>query len=282
LRVEISEPEDADSVVAEILDSKHHVLSRGIGFRPWEAARGLWVVLVGVTDDTSRGSYVLSLTIKAGPRSAVQLTSVSVNGRKFHFERVAMTHSLEELQTSEDPRKVTEARELIHVLLTPHPDAVFETGTIRNPFPDARRTSGYGDRRKYVFPDGTSDYSVHEGLDLAEPEGTPVAASGRGRVVLAAQRIITGNTVVIEHLPGLFSLYFHLSEIDVKTGDVVAQGDVIGKVGQTGFATGPHLHWQIDALGVPVDPDALTAGPILDKNLESGEIDAGKAAKGGE
>ena len=83
-------------------------------------------------------------------------------------------------------------------------------------------------------------------------------------------------------LPGLFAVYFHLSEIDVKTGDVVGQGQVIGKVGMTGFATGPHLHWQITALGVAVDPDALCEAPILDKTTESGEIDGGKIPKGGE
>jgi murein DD-endopeptidase MepM/ murein hydrolase activator NlpD len=93
---------------------------------------------------------------------------------------------------------------------------------------------------------------------------------------------MTGNTIIIEMLPGLYSLYFHLSEIDVKQGDVVGQGDLIGKVGMTGFATGPHLHWEIDALGVPVDPDALTAKPILDKTVESGEIGSGSAPKGGE
>lgn len=283
LRVEISEPEEVDSVVAQILDPKQHVLSRGIGFQPSEAThKDLWVALVGITDLTNQGSYILSLTVKAGARSAVQLASLSIRERSFRFERMAITRGLEELRTSDEQRRVAEARELIHILLTPHTDAVFETGTIRNPLPEARRTSGYGDRRKYVYPDGSSDYSVHEGLDLAVPQGTPVTACGRGRVVLAGQRIITGNTVVIEHLPGLFSLYFHLSEIDVKAGDVVAQGELIGKVGQTGFATGPHLHWEIEALGVPVDPDALAAGPILDKNLESGEIDTGKASKGGE
>ncbi len=283
LRIEVIETLKVDSMVAQMLGQKQQALSRGIGFRLQQSSQeGRWIVLLGVTDQTAPGTYTLSLTIKAGDLSALQLSPLTVRERTFRFERIVMTAGLEELRTSPDPRKVAEAQELIRIITTPHPDAVFETGTIRNPFPDARRTSGYGDRRKYVFPDNTSDYTVHEGLDLAAPEGTPVSASGKGRVVLAARRIITGNTVVIEHLPGLFSLYFHLSEIDVKPGDMVAQGDVIGKVGMTGFATGPHLHWEIEALGVPVDPDALAAGPILDKTAESDESDAGKASKGGE
>jgi murein DD-endopeptidase MepM/ murein hydrolase activator NlpD len=281
VRIEILEADGVDSVVAQILGPQQRSLSQGVGFSPF-GHNDRWVVLIGVSALTGHSSYILSVTVKAGDRSALQLSPLLVRERTFRFERIALTADLEQLRTSVNPRKVAEARELARVLTTPHLDALFETGPIRNPFPDARRTSGYGDRREYIYPDNTSDYSVHEGLDLAAPEGTPIAACGRGRIVFAEQRIITGNTVVIEHLPGLFSLYFHLSEIDTKAGDVVAQGDVIGKVGQTGFATGPHLHWEIDELGVPVDPDALAEGPILDKTFESGEIENNKAPKGGE
>ncbi|GEM_PF-1386994 len=282
VRVEVQDSEEIDSLTAQILGPKQQTVSQGTGFRPSQSQKDKWVVLLGVSAVTARGSYTLSLTVKAGDRSAVQLSPFSVGARTFRFEQIAMTEGMEELRTSDSPRKLAEARELIRTITTPHADALFETGMLRNPLPDARRTSGYGDRRKYIFPDNRSDYSVHEGLDLAAPQGTPVPSCGRGRVVLAAERIVTGNTVVVELLPGLYALYFHLSEIDVKAGDVVGQGDVIGKVGMTGFATGPHLHWEIDALGVPVDPDALTAGPILDKTAESGEIESGKASKGGE
>jgi len=282
LRIEITEPEDVDAMTAQLLGRKQRVLSRGVGFRPDPQHKDQWVALVGVSDLTGEGSYTLSLEIKAGDRSAAYLEPLAVSKRTFHFERIAMASSLEEMHTSEDPRKTAEARELSQIITTPNLDAVFETGTIRDPLPAARRTSGYGDRRKYEYPDKTFEYGVHEGLDLAVPAGTPVPSCGRGRVVLAGQRILTGNTVVVEMLPGLFAVYFHLSEIDVKQGDVVGQGDLIGKVGMTGFATGPHLHWEISALGVPVDPDALCAGPILDKTVESGEIDNGKIPKGGE
>lgn len=283
LRLEVTEPEDVDSVVARILGPKQETLSRGFGFRPSVSTeKERWVVLVGVSSLTAPGSYTLSVTIKAGARSALYLSTVVVLDRKFRFEKIGLTVDLTQMRESTDPRKAAETRELVRIITTADTDAIFETGMMRNPLPEACRTSGFGDRRKYVFPDNSSDFSVHEGLDLAAPEGTPVPACGRGRVVLAGERIITGNTVVIEHLPGLFSLYFHLSQMLVKVGDVVAEGDVIGKVGQTGFATGPHLHWEIEALGTPVDPDALVAAPILDKSADSGEIVTGKASKGGE
>src|SRR5204863_452506 len=75
--------------------------------------------------------------------------------------------------------------------------------------------------------------------------------------VLAGPRYFTGNTVVIDHGMGLFSLLAHLSEIDVHAGDTVAAGDPIGKVGATGRVTGPHLHWTVRLEGARVDPLSL-------------------------
>ena len=75
---------------------------------------------------------------------------------------------------------------------------------------------------------------------------------------------MTGNTVIIEHMPGLFSLYFHMASLSAAVGDVVEKGQVIGEVGMTGLATGPHLHWQVDAFQTAVDPDAVAARPLLD------------------
>jgi murein DD-endopeptidase MepM/ murein hydrolase activator NlpD len=80
---------------------------------------------------------------------------------------------------------------------------------------------------------------------------------------MARDRIVTGNTVVIEHLPGVFSLYYHLDSIGVDEGDVVEQGERIGTVGMTGLATGPHLHWEIRVGGVPVAPEEASRVPLL-------------------
>lgn len=83
----------------------------------------------------------------------------------------------------------------------------------------------------------------HNGEDFPAAEGTPVKAPNRGIVRLAGDRFFGGNTVFLEHGGGLFTFYMHLSEIDVHDGQEVEAGDVIGRVGATGRATGPHLHW---------------------------------------
>jgi murein DD-endopeptidase MepM/ murein hydrolase activator NlpD len=82
-----------------------------------------------------------------------------------------------------------------------------------------------------------------------------VFAAGAGRVALAENRISTGWSVVIEHLPGLYSLYYHMDSLAVKAGQMVKQGEEIGKSGATGLATGPHLHWEMRLNGSPVNPD---------------------------
>ncbi|PKM94155.1 MAG: M23 family peptidase [Firmicutes bacterium HGW-Firmicutes-1] len=96
--------------------------------------------------------------------------------------------------------------------------------------------------------------SRHLAIDIANQTGTPIVASNHGKVVLAKELIITGNTIVIDHGLGIFTSSFHLSEIDVKEGTLVAKGDVIGKMGSTGYSTGPHLHFAIWKDGTFLNP----------------------------
>lgn len=94
----------------------------------------------------------------------------------------------------------------------------------------------------------------HKGLDLAAPEGTPVGASNAGTVTLARALAAHGKAVVVDHGFGLATCYFHLSRINVREGQAVDKGQVLGEVGSTGISTGPHLHWQVMVNGHAVDP----------------------------
>jgi murein DD-endopeptidase MepM/ murein hydrolase activator NlpD len=99
--------------------------------------------------------------------------------------------------------------------------------------------------------------SPHTGGDMTLPEGTPVRAVAGGRVVFSGEQFFGGNELVIDHGGGVFSMYFHLSERSVAEGQVVRKGDPVGKVGATGRATGPHLHFGVRVTGARVDPVAL-------------------------
>lgn len=116
-----------------------------------------------------------------------------------------------------------------------------------------RISSAFGLRR---FFNGEAR-SPHSGLDIAAPSGTPIKACASGRVVLSDDHYFSGKSVYIDHGQGVVSMYFHLSEIDVKNGQLVRAGEVVGKVGKTGRVTGPHLHFGLSTQGQLVDPTPL-------------------------
>jgi murein DD-endopeptidase MepM/ murein hydrolase activator NlpD len=101
--------------------------------------------------------------------------------------------------------------------------------------------------------------SPHGGADLLSPAGTPVKSPNAGRIVCARDLFFTGNTVIVDHGMGVFSLLAHLLRIDVEEGDTVAVGQIVGMVGATGRVTGPHLHWATSVSGARVDPLSFLA-----------------------
>ncbi|MCH8275703.1 MAG: peptidoglycan DD-metalloendopeptidase family protein [Armatimonadetes bacterium] len=113
-----------------------------------------------------------------------------------------------------------------------------------------RISSGYGMRR-HPFKGGRR---MHTGIDIAAASGTPIKASGDGRVVSASYRNGYGNTVIIDHGGGVTTLYAHCSKLYVKAGQSVKQGEKIAAVGSTGLSTGPHVHWEVRINGKPVNP----------------------------
>ena len=105
-------------------------------------------------------------------------------------------------------------------------------------------------------------YYPHSGTDIANEKGTPVAAAASGVVALARSMYLYGNVVVIDHGAGVFSSYNHLDTIAVSEGQAVTIGDLVGFMGETGFVSGPHLHWEAVIGGVRTDPVLWTLGPV--------------------
>ncbi len=120
-------------------------------------------------------------------------------------------------------------------------------------------TSPFGTRRSY---NGGPYASYHEGQDFGVPPGVPITAPGDGVVVLAETLSVRGNAVILDHGGGVFSGYWHLSEIKVTPGQQVATGDVLGLVGNTGLSTGAHLHWELRIYGIAVDPLQFLVAPL--------------------
>ncbi|BAS26535.1 M23 family metallopeptidase [Limnochorda pilosa] len=214
------------------------------------------VMLVPASYHVPAGTY--KLTIRSPEADHIIL--VEVKARAFPVQALVVPPSTEQLVRPEDPaaleRKELEARKV----------AASRQRSAERPLWDGpfvwpvrgRITSDFGlIRTVNGEPNGR-----HSGLDIAAPEGTPVVAANGGVVVLAENHMTTGNTVIIDHGWRLSTSYLHLSEILVKEGQRVAKGEVVGRVGATGFATGPHLHWAANLDGVFVDPRALIDGAL--------------------
>ena len=155
------------------------------------------------------------------------------------------------LQPSEEKRLEMEV--LSKILSSSQPRAFWE-GIFSYPLENPVIISEYGRKRSYYVQGKLVRIRHHRGTDFEAPRGTPVFSPNSGVVVFSGMRITTGNTVVIDHGEGVFSLFFHLDSLCVEKGSNVSKGEKIGEAGSTGVSTGAHLHWSIFVDGVYVDP----------------------------
>lgn len=175
--------------------------------------------------------------------------------REFNSETIYLDSKNTAIKTDTSTKRMTQIDKLNEILYTSLPTSIYHTKAFISPTTSERYTSYYGDRRVYQYSNGKSSTSLHYGNDYGIPEGSQIVACGEGKIVMAEDRVSTGYSIVIEHLPGLYSLYYHLSQMNVKEGDYVKEGDLIGLSGSTGLATGPHLHWEIRLNGSAVRPE---------------------------
>ena len=175
--------------------------------------------------------------------------------RIFNSETVHLDAKNTSIKTDNSPKRATQINNLNDILFSSIYEDIFALENFEVPTPSTRYTSYFGDRRVYKYSNGKSSTSLHYGNDYGIPEGSEVLSCASGKVVMEENRISTGYSIVIEHVPGLYSLYYHLSQMDVKEGDMVKKGQLIGLSGSTGLATGPHLHWEMRLNGEAVRPE---------------------------
>lgn len=271
----------ADPVYVSLYNGSNRRLSRARFFyylSATSAANGeavpCWTAVLTVPATAESGLMTLRLETGSGAAAAVLAEQrITVAERRFNAEEIPLNQSNTDIRTKPDPVKTAQTDEL-WAILSRTGNTVYSEGPFAPPVPaNTRRTSYFGDRRVYVYTSGGRDTSIHAGVDYGVPTGTPVRACARGKVVLAKFRISTGYSVVLEHLPGLYSLYYHLNAISVMEGSIIDMGTKIGESGATGLATGPHLHWEIRASTENTDPDALVNRAVLDKNLILGKLE---------
>lgn len=226
------------------------------------SGRGCTVFLLAVPSTAATGTYEVVVSDVEG--HVISSTAIEAVWRPFKSEDIPLDRALSSLRSQYNERRDREGRRLIEVLGTTNPRAVYQTEPFVKPLDEWIQTSWFGDRRVYLYSDGGRIRALHNGIDYAAPTGAPVYAAGPGVVVVAAEWLISGGTVILEHLPGVYSLYYHLDEIGVQEGQAVVAGTPVGTVGATGLATGPHLHYEVRVSGVAVEPDTLRQRWLLD------------------
>jgi murein DD-endopeptidase MepM/ murein hydrolase activator NlpD len=208
--------------------------------------------LVGVHALTEVGTHSLKLTATdaAGQQTEVLLSVPVVDGG-YGVENIVLPPGRASLL---DPDLIKAERERLARVFGVFGKQQLWVGPFILPV-EGPITSQFGTRRSY---NGGPATSYHEGIDYDAPPGASVLAANDGQVALAEPLTVRGNAVIIDHGFGVHSGYYHLSEINVQEGQQVKKGDVVGKVGDTGLATGPHLHWEIRVHGINVDPAQWT------------------------
>jgi len=209
----------------------------------------IWHALVPVDLEKPPGDYSLAVEAQPGqtPATACQLT-IHVAPGKFATESLKVAPQFVEPDPAQLERAKKEGQRLREIYATVTPGKLW-LGKFRIPLVGVTSGANFGRRRVLNGQPG----SPHTGVDFPAPTGTPVHAAQAGRVVLAEPLYFAGNTVVIDHGLGVYTLYGHLSEISVKPGDDLAAGAFLGKVGATGRVTGPHLHWGLTVSGARVN-----------------------------
>ena len=183
------------------------------------------------------------LTVQDAAGTVLHTAAVLVRPGGFQVQNIRATKAMKELKPA--PGEM-EAMRGLNQTVTPlrHWEDTFSAPTVHC------INSSFGVTRLH---NGKPSGNYHRGLDQASPAATPIRAAASGSVKVAKMFVMHGGTVGIDHGQGLTSHYLHMSKVLATEGQLVKQGDVIGEVGSTGFATGPHLHWGLYLFGVPVN-----------------------------
>ena len=210
-----------------------------------------WVAVVGLPLDLAPGAHAARY-VPGNVDLPERPLSFEVVDRKYAEQRLEVKNKRHVNPETEDLARIEREQARIDAALGRYTPGMTPDFRMRAPVP-GERSSSFGLRR---FFNGEAR-KPHSGMDIAASAGTPIRAPSAGRVIDAGDFFFNGNTVFVDHGEGLVTIYCHLSRIDVKPGQSVERGTVLGLVGATGRVTGPHLHWGVAINRAMVDPELL-------------------------
>lgn len=250
-------PAHADSFITRALDKPVPggvaVIDLGTGAQaPTATYQGKPVLVVKEQGTRWLAIVGIPLTVKPGTQqvtSGGRTLNFTVGSKTYPEQHITLKNKRQVNPNPEDNKRIEgELAEQLRAYRS------FSPGTPSNLILDkpvnGPLSSKFGVRR---FFNG-EERNPHSGLDFAVPAGTPIKSPAAGKVILTGNYFFNGNTVFVDHGQGFISMFCHMSKIDVKVGDLVPRGGVVGKVGATGRATGPHMHWNVSLNDARVDP----------------------------
>ena len=223
-------------------------------FRPGKPAGHIGLLGIDMQDDP--GTYELAVEVKQGEQAKQLSFNVLVAKEKFAVEHLNLPKEKVDLDEKAVARWKAEQEQVKQALVENSRLRLWHSDFLEPV--NGKRTGIFGSVR---IMNG-KPRNPHNGEDIGAPLGTDVAASNDGVVRLTVDHVFSGRGVFIDHGLGFYTMYFHLSDVLVKDGDLVTAGQIIGKVGATGRATGPHLHWGVKLNGARVNPYSLLDLPF--------------------
>ncbi len=226
---------------------------RDIFFWKVEGEENIYRALLGVDLNQALEPALLRVQVSMGEgRDWTCDSTISPQKGQYKVQHLNVDYKFVDLSEKDLARYRRDVARTRKLWTTDTPEQLWQ-GEFRAPLGDAKGSGSFGKLR--VF--NGKPRNPHTGEDFPAVTGTPVYAAQRGRVVLADDQFFSGNLVILDHGLGLYTLYAHLSSIDVKEGEMAEAESIIGKVGATGRVTGAHLHWGIRLYGARVNPQEV-------------------------
>lgn len=225
----------------------------------WFYGNNKYTYLIPTNYDTITGDQTIKITHI--PDDSVQEFLVNVQERTFKTQQLVVDPNIESEKRTEEA--MDEFKDQVLPLLAQSSgEKYYEDKDLFIIPSKGRLTTEFGEMRSV---NGALTTYRHSGIDIAAKTGTPVLATNKGKVVFAKPLTLTGNTIVIDHGHGIFSLYEHLDKINVNVGDLVDTTTEIGTIGNTGFSTGAHLHFSLCFQEVYIEPGHFIFGEAITK-----------------
>lgn len=215
-----------------------------------------FVGLLGIDLQDEPGTHELAIQVTNAGHSRSLTYRVEVVKEKFRVEHLKLPKDKVDLDEQSLARWKAEQEQVKEALATDSQSRLWQPSFVEPV--SGKRTGIFGSVR---IMNGQAR-NPHNGEDIGAPTGTDVAATNDGVVRLTVDHVFSGKGIFLDHGLGFYSMYFHLSDVLVKDGEAVKTGQIIGKVGATGRATGPHLHWGVKLNGARVNPYALLDLPF--------------------